>query len=102
MYSKEGIVIAESNLAASGKEVLRAKSRLDVESIALSDCTGAQIQVLETSIKAVKEDKIRLKCDALDDLNIVVNQAKLNVMQFTSKEFINRNTTKQLLLEAVF
>ncbi|CAM3602630.1 TolC family protein [Zobellia roscoffensis] len=44
LFSKEGIAIAESNLDASEKEVLRAKSRLDAGSIALTDYTEAQSQ----------------------------------------------------------
>ena len=44
LYSKENITIAENNLKASEKEVLRAKARLDAESIALSDYTEAQSQ----------------------------------------------------------
>jgi outer membrane protein len=44
LYSKESITIAEYNLAISEKEVLRAKSRLDVGTIALSDYTEAQSQ----------------------------------------------------------
>lgn len=44
LYSKESIIIAENNLAASEKEVLRAKARLDAETIALSDYTEAQSQ----------------------------------------------------------
>ncbi|MEZ7498116.1 TolC family protein [Flavobacterium sp. Arc3] len=44
LYNKEGIVIAENNLAASEKEVLRAKSRFDAGSIALNDYTEAQSQ----------------------------------------------------------
>ncbi|MCG9792716.1 TolC family protein [Flavobacterium algicola] len=44
LYSKEGIAIAESNLASSEKEVIRAKSRLDAGSIALNDYTEAQSQ----------------------------------------------------------
>lgn len=44
LYSKEGIVVAENNLASSEKEVLRAKSRLDAGSIALNDYTEAQSQ----------------------------------------------------------
>lgn len=44
LYSKESIVIAENNLSASEKEVLRAKARLDAETIALSDYTEAQSQ----------------------------------------------------------
>ncbi|CAN5618404.1 TolC family protein [soil metagenome] len=45
LYSKESIVIAENNLTASEKEVLRAKARLDAGSIALNDYTEAQSQV---------------------------------------------------------
>ena len=44
LYSKESITIAENNLIASEKEVLRAKARLDAETIALSDYTEAQSQ----------------------------------------------------------
>ena len=44
LYSKESISIAENNLIASEKEVLRAKARLDAGSIALTDFTEAQSQ----------------------------------------------------------
>ena len=44
LFSKEDIAIAESNLEASQKEVLRAKARLDAGNIALSDYTEAQSQ----------------------------------------------------------
>ena len=44
LYSKESITIAENNLIASEKEVLRAKARLEAETIALSDYTEAQSQ----------------------------------------------------------
>ncbi|ALJ05919.1 hypothetical protein APS56_12600 [Pseudalgibacter alginicilyticus] len=44
LYSKESIVIAENNLDASEKEVLRAKARLDAGTIALNDYTEAQSQ----------------------------------------------------------
>ena len=44
LYSKESIVIAENNLAASEKEVLRAKAWLDAGEIALNDYTEAQSQ----------------------------------------------------------
>ena len=44
LYSKESIAIAENNLAASEKEVLRAKARLDAGTFALSDYTEAQSQ----------------------------------------------------------
>lgn len=44
LYSKESIAIAENNLDASNKEVLRAKSRLDAGTIALNDYTEAQSQ----------------------------------------------------------
>jgi len=44
LYSKESIAIAQNNLTASEKEVLRAKARLDAGTIALSDYTEAQSQ----------------------------------------------------------
>lgn len=44
LFSKENITIAQSNLEASQKEVLRAKARLDAETIALNDYTEAQSQ----------------------------------------------------------
>ncbi|WP_282067766.1 TolC family protein [Olleya namhaensis] len=44
LYSKESIAIAENNLEASEKEVLRSKARLDAGTIALSDYTEAQSQ----------------------------------------------------------
>ncbi|WP_047245331.1 TolC family protein [Maribacter thermophilus] len=44
LYSKEGISIAENNLEASEQEVIRAKTRLDAGTIALSDYTEAQSQ----------------------------------------------------------
>ncbi|WP_158850245.1 TolC family protein [Algibacter sp. L1A34] len=44
LFSKEDIAIAENNLVASQKEVLRAKARLDAGTIALSDYTEAQSQ----------------------------------------------------------
>lgn len=44
LYSKESIGIAENNLVASEKEVLRSKARLDAGEIALNDYTEAQSQ----------------------------------------------------------
>jgi len=44
LYSKESIRIAENDLAASEKEVARAKARLDAETITLGDYTEAQSQ----------------------------------------------------------
>lgn len=44
LYNKENITIAENNLAASEKEVLRAKARLDAGEIALTGYTEAQSQ----------------------------------------------------------
>ncbi|WP_282075193.1 TolC family protein [Maribacter aquivivus] len=58
LYSKEGISIAENNLIASEKEVLRAKSRLDAGTIALSDYTEAQSQAATNkyNVIAAKND----------------------------------------------
>uniref|UniRef100_UPI00404B4216 TolC family protein n=1 Tax=Flavobacterium sp. TaxID=239 RepID=UPI00404B4216 len=44
LYSKESISIAENNLVSSEKEVIRAKSRLDAGTIAISEYTEAQSQ----------------------------------------------------------
>jgi outer membrane protein len=44
LYNKENITIAENNLAASEKEVLREKARLDAGEIALTGYTEAQSQ----------------------------------------------------------
>ncbi|MGB5555238.1 MAG: TolC family protein [Flavobacteriaceae bacterium] len=58
LYSKESITIAENNLIASEKEVLRAKARLDAETIALSDYTEAQSQTATNkyNVIAAKND----------------------------------------------
>lgn len=53
LYSKESISIAENNLAASEKEVLRAKARLDAETIALSDYTEAQSQAATNKFNVI-------------------------------------------------
>ncbi|MEP4534013.1 MAG: TolC family protein [Cyclobacteriaceae bacterium] len=44
LYSKESIQIAENDLSASEKEVVRAKARLDAETITLGDYTEVQSQ----------------------------------------------------------
>ncbi|CAM4373117.1 TolC family protein [Zobellia nedashkovskayae] len=58
LYSKEGITIAQNNLNASEQEVVRAKSRLDAGSIALSDYTEAQSQAATNkyNVIAAKND----------------------------------------------
>lgn len=53
LYSKESIAIAENNLEASKKEVLRAKARLEAGSIALSDYTEAQSQSATNSYNVI-------------------------------------------------
>ncbi|APQ19000.1 TolC family protein [Maribacter hydrothermalis] len=80
LYSKEGITIAENNLNASEKEVLRAKSRLDAGTIALSDYTEAQSQAATNkyNVIAAKNDyelniidlKQLLELSPLEDLQI--------------------------------
>ncbi|WP_430425899.1 TolC family protein [Maribacter litoralis] len=80
LYSKEGISIAENNLNASEKEVLRAKSRLDAGTIALSDYTEAQSQAATNkfNVIAAKNDyelniinlKQLLELSPLEDLQI--------------------------------
>ncbi|RLJ67374.1 outer membrane protein [Lacinutrix venerupis] len=58
LYSKESIAIAENNVNASEKEVLRAKARLDAGTIALSDYTEAQSQAATNkyNVIAAKND----------------------------------------------
>ncbi|WP_372744700.1 TolC family protein [Lutibacter sp.] len=58
LYSKESITIAENNLEASEKEVLRAKQRLDIGTIAISDYTEAQSQAATNkyNVIAAKND----------------------------------------------
>ncbi|MRH99434.1 TolC family protein [Kriegella sp. EG-1] len=80
LFSKEGITIAENNLDASEKEVLRAKSRLDAGTIALSDYTEAQSQAATNkyNVIAAKNDyelniinlKQLLELSPLEDLQI--------------------------------
>lgn len=53
LYSKENITIAENNLAASEKEVLRAKARLDAGSFTLSDYAEAQSQSATNKYKVI-------------------------------------------------
>ncbi|GAA3640082.1 TolC family protein [Flavivirga jejuensis] len=80
LYSKESITIAENNLTASEKEVLRAKARLDAGTIALSDFTEAQSQAATNKydLIAAKNDyqqyiidlKQLLELQPMEDLEI--------------------------------
>lgn len=80
LYSKESISIADNNLDASEKEVLRAKARLDAGTIALSDYTEAQSQAATNkyNVIAAKNDyqqniivlKQLLELQPLDTLEI--------------------------------
>ncbi|PQJ81748.1 TolC family protein [Polaribacter glomeratus] len=80
LFSKESIVIAENNLDASEKEVLRAKSRLEAGTIALNDYTEAQSQAATNkyNVIAAKNDyeqyiivlKQLLELSPLDDMRI--------------------------------
>ncbi|WP_055445995.1 TolC family protein [Lacinutrix mariniflava] len=80
LYSKESISIAENNVAASEKEVLRAKARLDAGTIALSDYTEAQSQTATNkfNVIAAKNDyqqyiiqlKQLLELSPLEDIEI--------------------------------
>jgi len=53
LYSKESITIAENNLEASEKEVLRARARLDAGSITLRDYTEAQSQAASNQYEVI-------------------------------------------------
>ena len=107
LYSKEGISIAENNLIASEKEVLRAKSRLDAGTIALSDYTEAQSQAATNkyNVIAAKNDyelniinlKQLLELSPLEDLTIETvdeNQDLINLE--LNKEAIYTNALAYL------
>ena len=107
LYSKEGISIAENNLSASEKEVLRAKSRLDAGTIALSDYTEAQSQAATNkyNVIAAKNDyelniinlKQLLELSPLEDLTIETvdeNQDLINLE--LNKEAIYTNALSYL------
>lgn len=107
LYSKEGISIAENNLSASEKEVLRAKSRLDAGTIALSDYTEAQSQAATNkyNVIAAKNDyelniinlKQLLELSPLEDLTIETveeNQDLINLELY--KEAIYTNALSYL------
>ncbi len=83
LFSKESIAIAENNLSASEKEVLRAKERLDAETIALSDYTEAQSQA------------------ATNRYNVIA--AKNNYQQYiiTLKQLLELSTMEDLEIETV-
>ena len=53
LYSKESIDIAENNLTATEKEVLRSKARLDAGEIALTDYTEAQSQAATNKYQVI-------------------------------------------------
>ncbi|MDO5971407.1 TolC family protein [Flavivirga aquimarina] len=90
LYSKESIVIAESNLIASEKEVLRAKARLEAETIALSDYTEAQSQAATNkyNVIAAKNDyqqyiielKQLLELSPMEDLEIETIDENMDVI----------------------
>lgn len=107
LYTKEGISIAENNLIASEKEVLRAKSRLDAGTIALSDYTEAQSQAATNkyNVIAAKNDyelniinlKQLLELSPLEDLTIETvdeNQDLINLE--LNKEAIYTNALSYL------
>ena len=53
LFSKESISIAENNLSASEKEVLRVKARLDAGEIALNEFTEAQSQTATNKYQVI-------------------------------------------------
>ncbi|MEP5341374.1 MAG: TolC family protein [Algibacter sp.] len=102
LYSKENIGIAENNIIASEKEVLRAKARLDAGTIALGDYTEAQSQAAthKYNVISAKNDyqqyiiqlKQLLELSPLEDLqiqtideNIDLVNLELNKMEIYTK-----------------
>ncbi|SFR72510.1 TolC family protein [Maribacter stanieri] len=107
LYTKEGISIAENNLIASEKEVLRAKSRLDAGTIALSDYTEAQSQAATNKYNVItaKNDyelniinlKQLLELSPLEDLTIeTVDENQDLINPELNKEAIYTNALSYL------
>ena len=107
LYSKEGITIAENNLTASEQEVLRAKSRLDAGSIALSDYTEAQSQAATNKFNVItaKNDyalniitlKQLLELSPLENLEIETINENLDLINLElNKEAIYTNALEYL------
>ena len=61
-----------------------------------------RFHVQKLALESVQEVRIRLKWDALDKENLSLAQAKLNKVEFISKEFSNGDTAKQLLTRSRF
>ncbi|CAM4398997.1 TolC family protein [Zobellia nedashkovskayae] len=107
LYSKEGITIAQNNLNASEQEVVRAKSRLDAGSIALSDYTEAQSQAATNkyNVIAAKNDyalniitlKQLLELSPLDKLEIETIDENMDLVNLElNKEAIYTNALDYL------
>ena len=107
LYSKEGITIAENNLTASEQEVLRAKSRLDAGSIALSDYTEAQSQAATNKFNVItaKNDyalniitlKQLLELSPLENLEIETIDENMDLINLElNKEAIYTNALEYL------
>ncbi len=107
LYSKEGIAIAQNNLAASEKEVIRAKSRLDAGSFALSDYTEAQSQAATNkyNVIAAKNDyaqniitlKQLLELSPLETLEIETIDENMDLINLElNKEAIYTNALEYL------
>ncbi|MEP5614701.1 MAG: TolC family protein [Flavobacteriaceae bacterium] len=92
LYSKESIAIAESNVVASQKEVLRAKARLDAGNISLSDYTEAQSQEATNKYNVItaKNDyqqyiiqlKQLLELSPLEDIQIETIDENIDTINF--------------------
>lgn len=93
LYSKENITIAENNLNASEKEVLRAKARLDAEEIALNDYTEAQSQAATNRYRLITAKnnyqqyiialKQLLELPPMEDLEIKTINENMNFVNLT-------------------
>ena len=86
LYSKESITIAENNLRASENEVLRAKARLDAETIALSDYTEALSQAATN-----KYNVIASKNDYQQHIIVLKQLLELSPMEDIEIETIDEN-----------
>jgi len=107
LFSKENITISENNYLTSEKEVLRAKARLDAETIALSEYTEAQSQAATQKYKLIvaknnyQQNIIALKqlleLSPLEDLEIEsINENMLLMNLSNDKNKIYNNALNYL------
>lgn len=109
LYSKESITIAENNLEASQKEVLRAKALLDAGSMTLKDYSEAQSQAAtnQYALIAAKNDyqqyiislKQLLELAPTETIEIETIDENMDLVQLTENKYEIYNAALNYLPE---